>query len=135
MATSAADAGSYSVEFVVAQDIDQGISYTEPVPGEIPELRYPLTIDVLCGLVDVKTTGKTQYTYLVGEPGFQLDPVSFEQFPSCGYSETVVATSLPSFVTMELDQTLLSTATLELVQFDDNALEGEYTIELDYVAT
>lgn len=93
-----------------------------------------MTIIVVCGLNDVQTTGKTQYTYVVGEVGFSLEPVSFEQFPACGYSATIVGTSLPSFITLTTDPDSPMTALLDLAQFDDNAMEGDYTFQLDFEA-
>lgn len=82
-----------------------------------------MTISIVCGLEDVRvTTTRFSYTYIVGEPGFQLDPVFFTEVPGCNHPRTVTPT-VPTFITWTFDDAQ-DKFNIDLQAFNDNTLEG-----------
>ena len=66
--------------------------------------------------------------YELGTPSLMnVSPFLFEQFPPCGYAETVSTTSLPGFVThnmVEYDFTVPESYDLSLIGIYSATLEG-----------
>ena len=92
--------------------------YTFPKIGEIPELRYPLTVTITPCQIDsiAATIDQLDFTYNVGDPGLSLSLATFAQEPpNCAYPATTSYDNVPSFVMTDAAGQPLSVS-----QFDDN---------------
>lgn len=91
---------------------------------------------MICGIGEVDViTDSLAYTYIVGDPEFDLSPITFVDSPKCGYFSSVFPNqeNMPGFITATIEL-MSQSINFHMDQIDDNELAGLYTLEINFSA-
>ena len=83
----------------VSQDTAMGDGFTKPKIGSLPSISYTFKATINpCTTSYAAVTKITTITYTIGSSSLTSSAYSFVQSPSCGYSDFITLTNLPSFM-------------------------------------